>query len=190
MGLKETLDKVKLSIGADNAEANALVADAIREASDVLDSLSSANRESAGRKTKIRELEAELETVKTDLDAAKKNDIQPEIDRLKKIEAEFQEHKKNQAQALRDSWAEKAKRFDVAETDARHGKITKLREQFAWADEGKELEIDAVQANLKAFTIAELAGMFDEVKPADTRTPAPRSTDTKPQQNPFAGAFK
>ena len=65
MALKEILDKIRSQLGADApAEVSALLADATREVTDILDTLSSANRESASRKTKIRELEKELEIEK------------------------------------------------------------------------------------------------------------------------------
>ena len=54
MALKEILDKIKDKLGADApAEVSALLADATREVTDILDTLSSANRESASRKTGI-----------------------------------------------------------------------------------------------------------------------------------------
>ena len=65
MAIKEILDKIRSQLGADApAEVSALLADATREVTDILDTLSSANRESASRKAKIRELEKELEIEK------------------------------------------------------------------------------------------------------------------------------
>ena len=54
MPIKEILDRIKSILGADApAEISALIADAVREAQDILDSLSAANKESASRKTAI-----------------------------------------------------------------------------------------------------------------------------------------
>ena len=72
MAIKEILDKIKTVLGADApAEAIALLADANREATDILDSLSSANKESAQRKAKIRELEASLADANAEAEKAK-----------------------------------------------------------------------------------------------------------------------
>jgi len=47
MAIKTILDKIKNNLGADaSAELNSLIADAIREAEDMTDSLASVNKES------------------------------------------------------------------------------------------------------------------------------------------------
>jgi hypothetical protein len=53
MAIKEILDRIKNTLGADaSAEITALLADAKREADDILDSNASANKESASRKAR------------------------------------------------------------------------------------------------------------------------------------------
>ena len=84
MAIKEILDKIKDKLGADApAEVSALLADATREVTDILDTLSSANRESASRKAKIRELEKELEIEKEKTEKMNDPEKQKEFEQIK-----------------------------------------------------------------------------------------------------------
>ena len=114
MPIKEILDRIKSTLGADApAEISALIADAVREAQDILDSLSAANKESASRKAKIRELESELEAKNSELEKASSSNTKAELERLKKIEEEYLKRKQEEEEKLIRTWQEKAKVFEV-----------------------------------------------------------------------------
>ena len=103
MAIKEILDKIRSQLGADApAEVSALLADATREVTDILDTLSSANRESASRKTKIRELEKELEIEKEKTE--KMNEKQKEFEQFKSKAEQYDQYLANQNQEIPSSW--------------------------------------------------------------------------------------
>lgn len=161
MAIKEILDKIKASLGADaSAETHALIADAIREASDMTDSLSSANKESAGRKNRIRELESELENAKAEIGKASSPELKNELNRLKEIETKYTGLLNAETEKLKSTWQEKAKTLTVDKTSKLYEKVQKVLPQFTLAQEGQELTVEQIKDNLKTYTLLEATGFF------------------------------
>jgi len=159
MPIKEILDRIKSTLGADApAEISALIADAVREAQDILDSLSAANKESATRKAKIRELETELEAKNSELEKASSSNTKAELERLKKIEAEYLQHKQEEEQKLIQAWQEKAKIFEVKDTDPLYETVSKIKDKFVLDG---EITPEIAQRNLSALQLLETAGVFN-----------------------------
>lgn len=159
MNLKEILAKIKTLLGADApAETIALLADADRQASDILDTLGSANKESASHKARIRELEASIEDQKSELVAATSPERQAELDRLKKIEIDYIAREKAEQDKLVASWQEKAKIFDIKDPDPLHGQLEKIKASFVF---GEDITPEAARANLEKFALLEAAGALN-----------------------------
>jgi hypothetical protein len=180
MAIKEILDKIKASLGADaSAEITALLADAKREVEDILDSNSSANKESASRKAKIRELEAELERVREEAAKATSPEHKAELERLRKIEAQ---HLSAQAEAdakLKATWAEKSKTLAVDKTAKIYDKVQKVIDRFALPTEGQELTLDQIRQNLSTYELLESTQYFT-AETNETGGRAPITGNTKP----------
>lgn len=174
MAIKEILDKIKTVLGADApAEAIALLADANREANDILDSLSSANKESAQRKAKIRELEASLADANAEAEKAKDPKTTAELKRLKDIEAKYTAHMAEAETAIRNSWAEKEKIISVDKSSKLYDKIEKVKGKFAFPEKDQALPIDIVKRNLETFELLESINYFtSEQTPAGGNPPA------------------
>lgn len=176
MAIKDILKQIASKLPEDSGEVKALVADAIREADDILDTLSSANKESAGRKQKIRELESERDTLKDSLEKALGNDQKAEIERLKKIEAQYQAIQTETETKIKTQWAEKAKVFSGDKTSKLFEKAEKVKSRFILPTEGSELTIDQIKKNLEAFTLLEETGYFT-AETKETGGGAPNYTD-------------
>jgi len=161
MAIKEILDRIKNTLGADApAEITALLADAKREVDDILDSNSSANKESASRKAKIRELEAELEKAREEATKATSPEHKAELERLRKIEAQ---HLSAQAEAdakLKATWADKSKTLAVDKTAKVYDKVQKVIDRFKFPAENEELTIDQIKQNLSTFELLESTQYF------------------------------
>jgi len=194
MNIKEILAKIKTNLGADaSAEITGLLADAERQATDVLDSLSSANKESASRKARIRELETELETKTDELTKLSSTDNKAEIERLKKLETEYLAIQKAEQDKLVANWREKAKVFtDTPNTNPLFEKLTKLKDKFVL--EG-EITPEIAQKNLEAYSLLETAGVFTTPAPQSSGYPpattmAETSKQSAPVTNSGADLFK
>lgn len=189
MPIKEILDRIKTTLGADApAEISALIADAVREAQDILDSLSAANKESASRKAKIRELEAELEAKNAELEKASSSNTKAELERLKKIEAEYLAHKQEEEQKLIQAWQEKAKIFEVKDTDPLYETVSKIKDQFVL--EG-DITPEIAQKNLAAMQLLETAGVFNPpAKEASGYAPAANNEKPKSSDYTFGQELK
>ena len=177
MAIKQILDKIKGTLGADaSAELSSLIADAIREADDMTDSLASVNKESKSRKEKIREMEAQLESLNEKLANNDPSKHQAEIDRLKQIEGKYNEVLTSQESELRQKWQEYAKVFSVDKTDKRYEIVTSVKDQFKFADADAELPIEHVKANLASYELLQKAKAFDAPAPGSPQ-PAPKPLD-------------
>jgi TolA-binding protein len=177
MAIKEILDRIKGKLGTDDAEAIALLADAQREANDMTDSLSAANRESAGRKSKIRELETQIETQKGEIEKLSALYKSEELVQLRK-KAELYETKiKAEEDGLRSEWEKKANLFSIPETDKRYAQIQTLKGDFAFAENDTPLGIDAIRNNMRLFDLLTKAKVFDETAPLPA-TGTPPTTPT------------
>lgn len=178
MAIKTILDKIKAVLGADApAEVSSLLADAMRDAEDMIDGLAAANKESKSRKEKIRELESSIETLNDQLSKTDPDKQKAEIDRLKDIEGKYNETLKSQEQSLRAKWAEYAKVFSIPETDKRHGIVTGIKDRFKFADADKELDIDAIKANIDAYELLAAAKALDIPAGGGTQPP-PQTPNT------------
>jgi chromosome segregation ATPase len=184
MAIKEILDRIKAKLGADDTEARALLADAEREVNDILDSKQSADKESKQRKEKIRDLESQLDAKTAEIEKLSSQDNKAELDRLRKVEAEYQTKLKTEDDALATAWADKAKVFELPETDKRHSKINALKGKFQFGTEDSPLAIDAIKSNMEKFELLRETGIFDDVTPAPaTGNPpvTPTATPATPQ---------
>ena len=173
MAIKEILDRIKTALGADaSAELTALLADANREATDILDTLSSANRESASRKAKIRELESELEAKRSEMEAAP--DRKKEIDALKAKADQYDALVANEQKKVLASWQDAKSKLDaIKDSDKRYSRVSAVNGKFKTAAEGAELDADAARYNLDIYETLLAAGGLDEPQAPD---PYSRST--------------
>jgi len=147
-----------------------LLADAKREATTVLSDLSSANNESKTRKEKIRELESELETKKSEINALSSNDNKAELDRLKSIEAEYEAHKTELDNKTIAEWKSISEIFNIKDTDKRYPKISKIKDRFVLSD---EITVEQARKNLDAYNLLTDAGAFEVESTTDTGGRAP-----------------
>ena len=162
MAIKEILDKIKDKLGADApAEVSALLADATREVTDILDTLSSANRESASRKTKIRELEQELEIEKDKTE--KMTEKQKEFEQFKSKAEQYDQYLANQNQEILSSWkAANEKLASIKETDKRYERVKTVLGKLKKAEEGKELSVADAKYNLDLYDIMVSTGVLSD----------------------------
>ena len=162
MALKEILDKIKDKLGADApAEVSALLADATREVTDILDTLSSANRESASRKAKIRELEKELEIEKDKTE--KMTEKQKEFEQFKSKAEQYDQYLAKQNQEIISSWkAANEKLASIKETDKRYERIKPVLAKLKKAEEGKELSAADAKYNLDLYDIMVSTGVLSD----------------------------
>ena len=162
MAIKEILDKIKDKLGADApAEVSALLADATREATDILDTLSSANRESASRKTKIRELEQELEIEKDKTE--KMTEKQKEFEQFKSKAEQYDQYLAKQNQEILSSWkAANEKLASIKETDKRYERVKTVLGKLKKAEEGKELSAADAKYNLDLYEIMVSTGVLSD----------------------------
>lgn len=183
MAIKEILDRIKNALGADApAETKALIADAIREADDILDSNASANKESASRKAKIREMEAKIEKLEDDVQKASSPEAKAEYERLKKIEAKHLETQAAADAQLKAKWSEIAKVLNVDKTDKRFEKVSKIKDRFKLpASDTDELSIDDIKSNLERYDLLDTTGYF---------APETKATGGNPPANLGAGEYK
>ena len=162
MAIKEILDKIRSQLGADApAEVSALLADATREVTDILDTLSSANRESASRKAKIRELEKELEIEKEKTE--KMNEKQKEFEQIKAKAEQYDQYLAKQNQEILSSWkAANEKLASIKETDKRYERIKPVLAKLKKAEEGKELSAADAKYNLDLYDIMVSSGILSD----------------------------
>ena len=178
MAIKEILDKIKDKLGADTpAEVSALLADATREATDILDTLSSANRESASRKTKIRELEQELEIEKDKTE--KMTEKQKEFEQLKSKAEQYDQYLAQQNQEILSSWkAANEKLASIKETDKRYERVKTVLGKLKKAEEGKELSAADAKYNLDLYDVMVSTGFLsDEGKGSYPNYPLSKAQD-------------
>ena len=164
MAIKEILDKIKDKLGADApAEVSALLADATREATDILDTLSSANRESASRKAKIRELEKELEIEKDKTEKMNDPEKQKEFEQFKSKAEQYDQYLAKQNQEIISSWkAANEKLASIKETDKRYERVKPVLAKLKKAEEGKELSAADAKYNLDLYDIMVSSGILSD----------------------------
>jgi predicted nuclease with TOPRIM domain len=188
MAITDLLNKLANLLPEDSGEAKALLADAKREAQTIIDDLKSANGESKARKEQIRELKAELES-KEDFTQTESK-LKAEIEQLKKVKAEYDAFKKAEDEKIVNMWLEKAKLFDVPETDKRHAKIQAIRPKFHFAEGDNQVSVEQAKANLDKLELLEASGALS-IPDEHTPNATPPAPDQRPAPvNPFAGKFK
>jgi chromosome segregation ATPase len=187
MALRERLNKIISQLTGDNAEAlKTELREAITEAETITESLMQANNESKTRKEKIRALETELSDTKEKVEGF--TNLNPELERLKKVEAEFNTHKQTIFDSKLNTWKSKAEIFAVPETDKRFAKVVKIKDQFTFpADDKSQLTAEQIDANLKAFNMLEIAGYFDGVDNDTKPLPRPKDNSPVPKDRQTAG---
>jgi len=159
MAILDTLRKIADLLPEDSGEAKALLADARREAKTIVDELHDANAESKSRKETIRQLKSDLES-KEDF-AQTESKLKAEIEQLKKVKAEYDAFRKAEDEKIVNMWLEKAKLFDIPETDKRHAKIQAIRPKFHFAEGDNQVSVEQAKANLEKLELLETTGVFD-----------------------------
>lgn len=187
MNLKEILGKIKATLGADApAEIITLLADADRQLQDLTESKRAADRESAERKEKIRELEGKIAETEGKLSQVNTPEAKAELDRLKKVEADHLALLKSQDDAVMAEWAEKSKLLSVDATDKRYAKVQAVKKHFVIPKEGETLNIEQVRENLKTYAHYDDIGHFN-VESTDTGGAPPKPTDGAPKPGTILG---
>lgn len=163
MTLKELLDKIQKAIPADgDAAMRQDIADAIRQATVMTDSLSAANKESESRRNKINELQTKLDAQTAEiagLNAAKDSDeyksLRAKADKYDALMTE------KATQTVNDWKAAQTKLDAIQSTDKRHSKVEAFRKTLTLPQEGKELDAETAKRNLDLFTAFEAGGGLD-----------------------------
>lgn len=188
MAITDLLNKLANLLPEDSGEAKALLADAKREAQTIIDDLKSANGESKARKELIRELKAELES-KEDFTHTESK-LKAEIESLRKVKAEYDAFRKAEDEKIVNMWLEKAKVFDVPETDKRHATIQSLRPKFHFAEGDNQVSVEQAKANLEKLELLETTGVFEIPKDhtPNTQPPAPGKPGEAQPQYTSSGA--
>jgi len=179
MALKEILDKIQKALPADaDSGLRSLVADAINEASVVVDSIGAKNRENEKLRSKLEEAEAKIEELSKGSDVLKEKDAK--IAELETFKTKWQEKLAEEEKALRTKWEEQAKMFQLPETDKRYAAFQKVKGHFQFGDDKNPLDIDAIKANLKLFDAIADTGVITSEPPADIVGGKPPVTTTTP----------
>jgi DNA repair exonuclease SbcCD ATPase subunit len=188
MAITDLLNKLANLLPEDSGEAKALLADAKREAQTIIDDLKSANGESKARKELIRELKAELES-KEDFTHTESK-LKAEIESLRKVKAEYDAFRKAEDEKIVNMWLEKAKVFDVPETDKRHATIQSLRPKFHFAEGDNQVSVEQAKANLEKLELLELSGalVIPDTSTPNTQPPAPGKPGEAQPQYQSSGA--
>lgn len=188
MAITDLLNKLANLLPEDSGEAKALLADAKREAQTIIDDLKSANGESKARKELIRELKAELES-KEDFTHTESK-LKAEIESLRKVKAEYDAFRKAEDEKIVNMWLEKAKVFDVPETDKRHATIQSLRPKFHFAEGDNQVTVEQAKANLEKLELLELSGalVIPDTSTPNTQPPAPGKPGEAQPQYQSSGA--
>ena len=188
MAILDTLRKIAELLPEDSGEAKALLADARREAKTIVDELHDANAESKSRKETIRQLKSELES-KEDFTQTKSK-LKAEIEQLKKVKAEFDALREAEDKKIVNTWMEKAKVFEIPDTDKRHATIQSLRPKFHFAEGDNQVSVEQAKANLEKLELLELSGalVIPDTSTPNTQPPAPGKPGEAQPQYQSSGA--
>jgi len=174
MAIKDIINKVISQITGDNADALKVeLRQALTEVNDLWEAKQQVDNECKKRREKNTTLETELQTAKEELEKAKASE--PELQRLKLVETEYNTHKQSIYQTKLNDWKTKQEKLKVKETDKNYDKYTKLLSKFNIFEEGKELTDEQLTNNLNQYALLEEAGIFTEVqtgKPSPAGIPA------------------
>ena len=188
MAILDTLRKIAELLPEDSGEAKALLADARREAKTIVDELHDANAESKSRKETIRQLKSELES-KEDFTQTESK-LKAEIEQLKKVKAEFDALREAEDKKIVNTWMEKAKVFEIPDTDKRHATIQSLRPKFHFAEGDNQVSVEQAKANLEKLELLELSGalVIPDTSTPNTQPPAPGKPGEAQPQYQSSGA--
>ena len=188
MAILDTLRKIADLLPEDSGEAKALLADARREAKTIVDELHDANAESKSRKETIRQLKSELES-KEDFTQTESK-LKAEIEQLKKVKAEFDALREAEDKKIVNTWMEKAKVFEIPDTDKRHATIQSLRPKFHFAEGDNQVSVEQAKANLEKLELLELSGalVIPDTSTPNTQPPAPGKPGEAQPQYQSSGA--
>ena len=146
-------------------KVSSLFSDIVRAGSELIADRSSANESDKSRKVKIRELEAIIETNKTELETFKKDitERDTKIVDLEKVKTQWDTAKTDREAANKAKWESILPKFDVKKTDKEYESIQKIKKYYAL---DKDLTPDQIDSNLKLATQHEELGHFSiESKP-------------------------
>lgn len=177
MTIQEILERISAKVGTEMPEVSSLIAEAKRESQVNYEDYLAVCKENKARRLNERELESKLETKDAEILKLSNSDTKGEIERLRKIESEYQTKLKADEDTLRASWEERAKIFELPTTDKRYAQIQKIRTDFAFAEENAPLGIDAIKNNMRLADTLTKAGVFDEPNPAPAQFTPPRTPD-------------
>lgn len=191
MAIKELINQVIGQLTGDGADAQKdVLRKAISEAETMQEQLIQANGEAKTRKEKVREAEAKISELNDQIE--KLNNITPELEQYKKKAAELDNYKQQQYEQRLTQWTEKAKVFDVKETDKAFEKMSKAKAKFTFpADDKTPLTDEQIDANLKAYDLLDMAGFFtvtDDDKGGGF--PRPGNQGNEGSGNPYANKLK
>jgi tRNA nucleotidyltransferase/poly(A) polymerase len=169
MALKEILDKIQSKLPADAGdEITSLIADAKREATTVLSDLASANSESKSRREKLSELQAKYDDLESEKAKLTSPEQKAELERLRKIATDHETLIRTQQEQVINTWNEKAKMFNLPDTDKRKPKVEQIKTRFVFPEGDQKLTHEQAQKNLELYEAIALTGIFDGATPVDT----------------------
>ena len=173
MAISEKIKKVIGQLTGDGADAQrSLLNEILGEVDTLLTAQEAANGEAQRRRKANEKYEAQIAELNDKLEQFA--NINTELDRLKKVEADYLADKKKGYDNRLNEWKAKAEIFAIDETDRRFDKISKIRADFHFpADEKSELTPEQVDANLKAYELLSKANYFEQAD-TDKSDPPPR----------------
>lgn len=176
--IKDLLKQISDTVSNDDLPKISGFLDSIGRQVVTLISSNQGNRtESESWKGKFQESEAKVAELQGKVDSLSGSTA--EIERLKTVEAEFNTYKERENAAKIAKWEEKAKDFDIPETDPRYTQIEKLKTRFKF----ENVTASDAEANLNLFETLEDAGVF-EVKKSD-RNDSKAGAGSGGMVNPF-----
>jgi len=178
MQIKDIIAQVRAKMPAEvPAEINTLLSEIEREGETLLADRTAANNESKERKGKIRELEANIEAQKAELEAATKKaaDIEKEKTELRSYKDKWEVAKAERETANKTKWDDIKKKFDVKETDKEFDQIAKLKKYYTLTDDPTP---EQVEQNLNMANQHSELGLFSISGNPPPNTP--RGTEDNP----------
>ena len=159
--LKDLLAKIREGLPEDS-ELRSHVSSAMREADNIIENLKSANSESKDRKLKLREIVSENDELKQTVTERDTNitTLTEENKNLNTFKNEYDLFKAKETSGIREKWSGITKKFKLPETDPLHEKYLKIKDEFIFAEEGKELSVEDLKTNIKKHSLLEKAGLF------------------------------
>ena len=178
MEIKDIIAQVRAKLPAEApAEITTLLSDIVRRGDELLSDRSSANNESKTRKEKIRELEATIETNKTEARTAKEAaDVwAKEKEELGTYKEKWEASRTKADEANKAKWETIKAKFDVKETEPEFDAIAKIKKYYVLTDELTPVQIEA---NIKQAEQHTELGLFTIDKAEPPGTPKGKDVDS------------